>query len=146
FQTEAHESFGECRGSGIGTGRARHYARHDFVTAHIVGNCRHTNTDDLGVLQQDTLDLNRRYVLSTSANDVLLAIHEVEVPVLIEPDDVAGVKIASCPSLRGRLSILEVLTEESVARQWACGSHEQLSRLACRHSLSTVIDNQALDA
>src|ERR1700722_13474957 len=66
------------------------------------------------MLHQNAFDLDGRYVLAGTANDVLLAVDEVQRAIGVAPNDVAAVKPAAAPSLGGGLGVLQVLAKEAV--------------------------------
>src|ERR1700722_5812204 len=66
------------------------------------------------MLHQNAFDLDGRYVLAGTANDVLLAVEEGQRAIGVAPNDVAAVKPAAAPSLGGGLGVLQVLAKEAV--------------------------------
>src|SRR5207244_12089394 len=75
-----------------------------------------------------------RDVLAGAADDVLLAIDEVEHVVDVLAHDVAGVEPAATPRLLGRPLVLEIAGEEAVARPPPpAPAHQQLALRPPRH-------------
>ena len=68
------------------------------------------------VLLQNALDLDGADVLAGAADDVLLAVDEMERTVSAAPHHVAGVEPAAGPGFRRRLRVLEIGAEEAEAR------------------------------
>ena len=85
-----------------------------------------------GCCMQHALDLDRGDVLAAAADDVLLAVDEVQLAVGVAPHDVAGVEPAALPGCRRGLGVLQVFAEEAVARLGAGMPHQQFARLIDR--------------
>src|SRR6185312_7600224 len=96
---------------------ARHDARHHFIPPHVIGDRRDTHGSDPGMLQQYALDLHRGDVLAAAANDVLLPVDEVEIPLGIDVNDIPRMKVAARPRGRRCRLVLEILTEKAEARR-----------------------------
>src|SRR5438552_3041289 len=92
-----------------------HHASHDFLFADLVGRGEHGHPGHALMGLQTRLHLRGRDVLAGAADDVLLAVDEIEHAARIPADDVAGVEPAAPPRLFGCLRALQVAREETVA-------------------------------
>ena len=99
-------------------------------TGHVV---------NLGALHQGVLDLHGEDVLSPAGDHVLLSVHNVEKPLLVDPQQVPRVKPAVLEGIRGHFRILEVSLHHSV------GGKNQFSHLSRRNFLAFRVHQLALD-
>ena len=117
---------------GVG-GRLRtepHHRRHRFAVARV-GHPDDRGFGDGGVLVERGLDLGGVHVLAAADDDVLQAVDDVQVSVLVEPAHVAGSEPAVVGQRgRGRLGVVEVAAEHGRAPQ------PDLAGLAGRHRLA----------
>src|SRR5213594_4562889 len=74
----------------LADGPARHDERLDLLSEHRVRHADHRHLRHARVLPQHLLDQRGGHVLAAAADDVPLAVDEVEPAVLVEPADVAG--------------------------------------------------------
>ena len=91
---------------------------------------------------QQRLDLGGRDVLAGAADDVLLAVDEMQHAVGVLPHGVAGVEPAAAPGLRGRGLVLQIAGEKAAGAASAPNGADHLARLAvaarrCRASSTT---------
>ncbi len=87
------------------------------------------------VREQDTFDLGGVDVLATAHDQVLLAIDEPEIPVVVTPGEIATVEPVARERLRGRLR-LAVVARHHVRP--AVDDLTDLARTASRNSSSTT--------
>src|SRR5204863_3992652 len=102
----------------LGRARLRRLARRedyvglDLLLADRVGHRDHGDIQNLRMRADDRFDLRRRDVLAAPPDEVLAAVHEVEIAFGVSPHFVAGVEPAPAPGLRGRLRVLEIFPHE----------------------------------
>ena len=105
----ARRSAANARSSSGRHRRARDDERLDLLAEHRVGHADHRRLGDGGMLAERLLDQRRRHVLAAAADDVALAVDEVEPAVGVERAEIAGVEPAVAQCLGGLLGIAEVL-------------------------------------
>src|SRR3954453_20566757 len=80
----------------------------DLLAHHVVGDADRDNLADAGRAGQRALDLDRVDVLAAAVDHVLLAIDDVEQPVLVDPAEVAGVQPAADEGLLRGVGVVPV--------------------------------------
>ena len=91
--------------------------------------------------QQHTLHFDRRNVLAGAADDIFLAIDEIEIAARVPPHDVTGMEPSTRPSFRRRIGILQIFLEEAVARIGPHPPDEKFTRHIRRNIASGVVDD-----
>ena len=99
---------------GVGAG-AEHDERFDGLTPLGVGHTDDGGFGDGGVLDEGVFDLDRRDVLAAGDDDVLLAVGDGEVAVVVDPPAVTGVEPSVADDLGGVCGLLPVAAEDGVA-------------------------------
>src|SRR5207237_623152 len=90
--------------------------RRNLVATNLV-RCRcHRGLPDCRMAVEDRLDLDRGNILARSADDVLLAIDEMQIAIVVAGDDITGMKPSALPRFRGGFRVLQIFPEEAVAR------------------------------
>src|SRR4030095_11568479 len=124
----------------------RHHAGHHLFLADLVGNGEHRYLRHGVVRLEASLNSRGRDVLPRATEDVLLAVEEHEHAVRHLTHDIAGVEPATAPRLLGRLGILEIAGEETVARAlWPAPAHQQLAFGAVGDLAITLADHHGLE-
>src|SRR5262245_42314636 len=96
--------------------------------------------------QQHSLNLRCRDVLARPADDVLLALDEVQHAVGIAGHDVAGMEPAAPPGRFGRRVVLEIAREAAAAWRLGRMTDHQLAGPSVGDVAVLVIDDARLDA
>src|SRR4051794_35034068 len=78
--------------------RYRHEGNHLFAV-QLVGASEHARSRDRGVLAQRLLDVAREHVEAAAKDQILLAVEDREVALVVEPAHVAGVEPAVADGL-----------------------------------------------
>src|SRR5262249_12990329 len=81
-----------------------------------------------------------------SANDVLLAINEMQNAVRPTPDDIAGVEPTPAPSCLGRRVVLKIAREATPARCLCRVAHQHFAGLAVRYVVLLIVDYAHVNA
>ena len=115
--------------------RLEHDPGADLLAVLRVGDAEDLHLRDLGVAEQELLDLARIDVLATADQHVLDAADDVAVALGIDRGQVAGVHPAVDDCRRGALGIVPVAEHHAVA----LGA--QLARLADRHDGAVGVDD-----
>src|SRR5579872_7486103 len=93
---------------GDGGARLEGHRGGDLLAERLVRHADHGGLGDRGMLVEHLLDLARVDVVAAADDQVLLAVHDVEVAVLVDPGQVAGVEPAVADRLGGGLGPLPV--------------------------------------
>src|SRR5437867_4933910 len=120
-----------------------HHARHDFLFAGLVGRGEHGHLGHGLVGLQTRLHLRGRDVLAGAADDVLLAVDEIEHAARMPADEVAGMEPAAPPRLFGCLRVLQVAREEAVAGAFGPAPADEELALAVRGQLLVALVDHA---
>ena len=104
-----------------------------------MGDTDDAGLDDVGVVEQDGLDVDGVDVVAAPDDDVLLATDDVEVAVGVEPGQVAGVEPAVLPGAGGGLGVAVVLALAPLHAQHG------LTDLAGGHLVAVVVEDLHLE-
>src|SRR6185437_638820 len=110
----------------------------DLLAVLVVGDAHDRGLPDRRVLVEHLLDLARVDVVAAADDQLLLAVHDVEVAVLIDAAHVAGVQPAVDDRLGRRLRPLPVALHHVVA------ADDDLAHLALGHLVAVVVDHPHL--
>ena len=111
----------------------------DLLAPLVVGDADHRRFADLRVLVEHLLDLARVDVVAAADDQVLLAVDDVEVAVLVDAGHVAAVEPAAAHRLRGRVGALPVALHDVVA------ADHDLADLALGDRVVVLVDDLHLD-
>src|SRR3954464_4765022 len=89
--------------------------RSDLLAERLVRDAHDGGFPDARVLVEDLLDLARGHVVAAADDQVLLAVDDEEVTVLVDTGHVAGVEPAAAHGLLGRVRALPVAPHDIVA-------------------------------
>src|SRR5690606_17661536 len=84
-------------------------------------------------------------VFATAPNDVLLAIHEMQIALSVAPNDVAGVEPAIFPGFVSGLGVFKIAGKETEAGIVSGVAYQQFALLIRAHRFACIIDDAHLD-
>jgi hypothetical protein len=137
------EGLGRLRGRHL---PLQHHAGQHLLLAQLVLDRHHRRLRHLGMGEQHRLHLGGGNILAGAADDVLLAVDEVQHAVGSARDDVAGVEPPLPPGRLRRRRIVEIAREAAPARRCRRMAHQHLAGLAVRHIAVVLVDDPHLDA
>src|SRR5689334_16035326 len=128
----------------VGLGERRplglHHQRLDGLAPLLVRYADDGDLRDVGMAEDDVLDLDRRNVLAAGDDHVLLAVADRQVALVVDGAAVAGVEPAALQRLRRLLRLLPVALEDDVGT----GEHLALGVDLERHAEGRVAGTDEL--
>src|SRR5205814_119942 len=97
-----------------------------------IGHRRHRGGFHGRVLANDALHLHSRDILTGSADDVFVAVDEIDPTLDIALYQIAGVKPTVRPGSRSGVCVLQVAIEKAPSRLGSSPAHQELGGLARR--------------
>src|SRR5262249_7942699 len=76
--------------------RPKHYPGLHRLTPRLFGNPGHTHLGDGRMRRENLLDFSRPDLIATRLDQILLAVHDVEISVLVQIAEIARMKPAAC--------------------------------------------------
>src|SRR5690606_35945617 len=128
----------------FGLGIAYQAGQH-FVPPYGVGNGGYSRRLDGRVLQKRTFDFDGGNGFATAPNDVLLAIHEMQIALSVAPNDVAGVEPAIFPGFVSGLWLFKIAGKETEAGIVSGVAYQQFALVIRAHRFACIIDDAHLD-